>query len=179
MMWIIVVLAIIAVYVIAQRNSFASMEVNIQNGMAEIDNQLKRRHDLIPNLVSTVKGYAKHEKELFEDISKARAGLLSSDMSEKMQATSETSALLGRLLAISEAYPDLKANTSFERLQVELVGTEDKLAYARKFYNSLVSRFNQKVVVFPSNIIAGMFSYQAKMFFEVSEVERASVKVEF
>jgi len=179
-LWIILgLVVVIAVWIIGVRNTFVRLSINIEEGMASIDNQLKRRYDLIPNLVNTVKGYAKHEKELLEGISQARAGLISNNMDEKMQATQETSAFLGRLLAIAEAYPELKANTSFEKLQVELVGTEDKISYARQYYNTSVGTYNKKVLIFPSSIIASMFGFSKKPFFEVAEVEKQNVKVEF
>ncbi len=172
-------IVVIALWVIVVRNTFVRLSINIEEGMASIDNQLKRRYDLIPNLVNTVKGYAKHEKELLESISAARSGLISPKIDEKMAAASETSALLGRLLAVAEAYPDLKANTSFEKLQVELVGTEDKISYARQYYNGSVGTYNKKVLMFPSSIIASLFGFSKKPFFEVAEVEKQNVKVEF
>jgi len=173
------ILIVIVLYVIAVRNSFVVLSVNIDEGFASIDNQLKRRYDLIPNLVETVKGYAKHEKELFEGISKARAGLVSNSVGEKVEAANQTSQLMGRLFAVAEAYPELKANTGFEKLQVELVGTEDKIAYARQYYNGAVGKYNKKILVFPSSIIAGMFNFTKKDFFEVAPVERENVKVSF
>jgi LemA protein len=179
-LWIIIgIVVVVGIWVIGLRNTFVRLSIDIEEGMASIDNQLKRRYDLIPNLVNTVKGYAKHEKELLDSISKARAGLISPNIDEKMAATSQTSGLLNRLLAVAEAYPDLKANTSFEKLQVELVGTEDKISYARQFYNGKVGIFNKKILMFPSNIVASMFGFTKQAFFEVDEVEKQNVKVEF
>lgn len=173
------VLLIIVIYLIATRNKFVTLNLRCENGMASIDNQLKRRYDLIPNLVETVKGYAKHERELFEKIAKARSGLMSNNIDDKMAANNLTSQLMSRLIAVAESYPELKANENFTKLQVELVGTEDKIAYARQFYNDTVFTYNNLVLKFPSNIVASIFGFAKKKFFEIEEVERKNIKVQF
>ncbi len=173
------ILLVIIMYIITLRNKFVSLSLRVENGMASIDNQLKRRYDLIPNLVETVKGYAKHEKELFEKIALARSGLMSGNIDEKMAANDQTSQLMSRLLAVAESYPELKANEGFNKLQVELVGTEDKIAYARQYYNDTVFAYNNMILKFPSNLVASMFNFARKTFFEIDEIEKENIKVEF
>ena len=141
---------------------------------------MKRRADLIPNLVETVKGYAKHEKEVFENVTKARSNLMSAEsLQEKAEANNQLSATLKSLFAVAEAYPDLKANTNFMDLQRQLEDTEDKVAYSRQFYNSNVLDFNNKVQIFPTNMIANMLGFKPFEFFQAKEEERKRVDVKF
>jgi len=179
-MWIIGgIIVLLVLYVIVTYNNFVRLKVRVENAWSQIDNQLKRRNDLIPNLIETVKGYAKHEKELFEKVADARARSMSGNVQEAAEASDELTKGISKIIAIGEAYPDLKANTNFEKLQVELVGTEDKIAFARQFYNDSVQLFNQKTMMFPTNIIANMLGFTRKDFFEVSDKEKEPVKVKF
>jgi LemA protein len=156
------------------------MKVRIQEAWSQIDVQLKRRIDLIPNLVETVKGYATHEKEVFENVTKARAALMGAQTPEQAgQADNMLTGALKTLFAVAEAYPELKAQEGFVKLQSELSDTEDKVAYSRQFYNSTVRDYNSKLVVFPSNLIGNMFGFKSQEFFEAEEAERAAVKVDF
>lgn len=174
------ILAAIAVYVIATYNSLVVLKTRIQEALSGIDVQLKRRADLIPNLVETVKGYAKHEKEVFENVTKARSALMTADsMHAKAEANDMLTGALKSLFAVAEAYPDLKANTNFQDLQRQLEDTEDKVAYSRQFYNSNVLDFNAKIQMFPTNIFAGMFGFKEFEFFKADEADRENVKVSF
>ncbi|RJR26532.1 LemA family protein [candidate division WWE3 bacterium] len=176
---IVLVVAILG-YVIALYNSLASLKVKIKEAWSQIDVQLKRRIDLIPNLVETVKGYASHEKEVFENVTQARAALLGAKTPEQAgQADNMLQGALKSLFAVAEAYPELKAQEGFVNLQKELSDTEDKVAYARQFYNSVVRQFNEKIVVFPANLLAGMLGFTQEQFFEASEDEKSAVKVDF
>ena len=170
----------IAVVFIGVYNSFATLKVKIDEAWSQIDVQLKRRVDLIPNIVETVKGYASHEKEIFENVANARASLMGAQNPEEAgKADQALTGALKSLFAIAEAYPELKAQDGFINLQKELSDTEDKVAYSRQFYNSVVKQFNQKIVVFPTNLIAGLFGYKKVAFFEAAPAEREAVKVEF
>lgn len=161
-------------------NSLISAKVRIQEALSHIDVQLKRRADLIPNLVETVKGYAKHEKELLENITNARANLMSAQTThDKAQANNMLTDTLKSLFAVAENYPDLKANQNFAKLQEELSDTENKIAYSRQFYNSNVLDFNTKVALFPNSIVANMFGFKAAEFFEAEEGDKKPVKVSF
>lgn len=161
-------------------NSLVTAKVRIQEALSHIDVQLKRRTDLIPNLLETVKGYAKHEKELLENITKARTSLMSAKTTQdKAQANNMLSDTLKSLFAVAENYPDLKANQNFGKLQDELSDTENKIAYSRQFYNSNVMDYNTKVAVFPNSIIANMFGFKPAEFFEAEEDEKKPVKVTF
>lgn len=161
-------------------NSLVTAKVRIQEALSHIDVQLKRRTDLIPNLLETVKGYAKHEKELLENITKARTSLMSAKTTQdKAQANNMLSDTLKSLFAVAENYPDLKANQNFGKLQDELSDTENKIAYSRQFYNSNVMDYNTKVAVFPNSIIANMFGFKPAEFFEAEEEEKKTVKVTF
>ncbi len=172
---LITVISTISIY-----NSLARKDVRVEETWAEIDNMLLRRNDLIPNLVETVKGYAVHEKELFENIANARAKLAgSATIPGKIGAANEMSGFLGRLLAIAENYPQLKANENFLRLQDELAGTENRIAVSRTRYNKAVKSFNTAIRVFPSNIMAGILGYEKKEFFDVPEVSKALPEVKF
>ena len=177
---VLILLAVPLVYVVLVYNSFASMKVRIQEAWSQIDVQLKRRIDLIPNLVETVKGYATHEKEVFENVTKARAALMGAQTPEQAgQADNMLTGALKTLFAVAEAYPELKAQEGFVKLQSELSDTEDKVAYSRQFYNSTVRDYNSRLVVFPSNLIGNMFGFKSQEFFEAEEAERAAVKVDF
>ena len=177
---IIAAAALVVIFTWSLFNRLVRLKNQVKNAWAQIDVQLKRRADLIPNLVNTVKGYAKHEKELLENVTKARAQLMqATDVKEKSKANNMLTDTLKSLFAVAEAYPELKAQEGFTNLQGELSDTEDKVAYSRQFYNSVVRDFNQKIVVFPANMIAGMFGFKQEEFFEAEESEREAVKVDF
>lgn len=161
-------------------NSLVSQRNQVRNAFAQIDVQLKRRNDLIPNLVETVKGYMKHEKTLLENITKARSAMLSANtMEAKAKSSNMISDTLKTLFAVSENYPKLRANENFMQLQEELSGTESKIAFARQFYNDSIMHYNNTIQTFPSNIIAGMFNFQPEKSFEAAAEERKPVKVQF
>jgi len=172
---------LVAVWVIGIYNSLARGRVGVQGAWADIDVQLKRRHDLIPNLVETVKGYAKHEREALEAVIAARARAVSAGpIDEKIAAEGGLSAALGRLMAVAEAYPDLKANTNFLQLQGELTSTENIISGARGGYNNAAGAYNQTLVQFPTNIVAGLFGFKTMPFFEVTDAaERNAPQVKF
>lgn len=154
--------------------------MRIQEAIAQIDVQLKRRTDLIPNLVETVKGYAKHEKGVLENVTKARAQLMKAGtMEEKAEANNMLTDTLKSLFAVSENYPDLKASANFLSLQEELTDTEDKIAYSRQFMNSNVLDYNTKIQLFPNSIIANMFGFKPEQFFAADEADKKPIKVEF
>lgn len=177
---IIGVVVLIAVYLVATYNRFVVLRTRIQEAFSGIDVQLKRRTDLIPNLIETVKGYAAHEKSVFENVTRARSTLLSAKSpEEKAQANNELSSTLKSLFAIAEAYPVLKANENFLDLQRQLGDTEDKIAYSRQFYNSNVLEFNTSLQTFPGNIIGNAFGFKQSQFFAANEEERKNVKVKF
>ena len=182
-MWIIILIAVVAIivlFVINTYNTLVGLRNKVKDQWAQIDVQLKRRFDLIPNLVETVKGYAKHESSTLEAVVKARNTYLSASTPEaQMKADGELTQAITKLFALSEAYPELKANENFNQLQSELTSTEDKISYARQFYNDIVMKYNNKIEMFPSNIVAGMFNFKAQAFFEVNEEERQNVKVQF
>lgn len=174
------VLLLLVIYLIATYNSLVVLKMRIQEALSGIDVQLKRRSDLIPNLVETVKGYAKHEKEVFENVTQARSALMTAgNMHDKATANDMLTGALKSLFAIAEAYPDLKANTNFQDLQRQLEDTEDKVAYSRQFYNSNVLDYNGKIGMFPSNIIASMFGFASYEFFKADEKARENVQVKF
>ncbi len=171
---------IIGISLVSMYNSLVRKDVRIEETWAEIDNMLLRRNDLISNLVETVKGYAAHEKELFENVANARAKLAgSATIPDKIGAANELSGFMGRLLAIAENYPVLKANENFLKLQDELAGTENRIAVSRTRYNQAVKDFNTAIRVFPKNLIAGFLGYGAKTFFEVAEESKAVPQVKF
>ena len=177
---IIIAVVLIALFVWTTYNSLVTGKVRIKESLSGIDGQLKRRIDLVPNLVSTVKGYAKHEKELLENVTKARASLMhAKGTAEKAQSDNMLSQALKSLIAISEAYPDLKASKNFLALQEELSDIEAKIAYARQFFNTNVASFNSILVNFPGNIVGNMFGFRQEEFFAATESERKSVKVSF
>lgn len=174
------IITVLVVYIVATYNSFVVLATRIKEAFSGIDVQLKRRTDLIPNLVSTVKGYAKHEKSVFENVTKARSSLMKAEtITEKSKANNMLTESLKSLFAVAENYPDLKANTNFQDLQRQLEDTEDKIAYSRQFYNSNVLDYNTKIKVFPSNILAGFFKFTEQLFFEAGKSERENVKVDF
>ncbi len=171
---------LLAVYLIATYNGFIVLKTRIQEALSGIDVQLKRRADLIPNLVSTVKGYAKHEKEVFENVTKARSALMTAgSLPEKAAANNMLTSALKSLFAVAENYPQLQASDNFKDLQRQIEDTEDKVAYSRQFYNSNVMDYNAKVQVFPSNFIANMFGFKPYQFFEADEGDRKKVEVKF
>jgi LemA protein len=177
---VLVILGILVLYFIAAYNSFIVLKTRIKEAFSGIDVQLKRRADLIPNLVETVKGYAKHEKSVFENVTKARSSLMSAqNLEEKARANDELTMALKSLFAVAEAYPQLQASSNFQELQRQLEDTEDKIAFSRQFYNSNVLEYNTKVKLFPSNLIAKLFSFSEESFFAANEQERQTVKVKF
>src|SRR3989338_4723348 len=174
------IIAVLVLYFIAQYNGFVVLKTRIQEALSGIDVQLKRRADLIPNLVETVKGYAKHEKGVFTEVTKARTALMSAQTPlEKAEANNMLTAALKSLFAVAEAYPELKASDNFRDLQRQLEDTEDKIAYSRQFYNSNVLDFNTKIKTFPSNLVANMFAFKQEEFFTAGEEERKKVEVKF
>lgn len=176
---LIIILALV-LFGLLSYNGIISSKMRLSEALSQINVQLKRRADLIPNLVETVKGYAKHEKELFEKVTKARASLVSaSSMTDKVSANNELSKTLKSLFAVAEAYPELKASENFKQLQEELSDTENKIAYSRQFYNSTAMDYNTKIKVFPTIIFAKIFSFQPVDFFEITEAEKKSIKVSF
>jgi len=175
-----VVIAVVAIYAIAAYNGLVGKRNKVKNSWSQIDVQLKRRFDLIPNLVETVKGYAAHEKQTLEDVIAARTKFMSATTPEEMiKANTELSNLLNRLFAVAEAYPDLKANAGFVELQGELSKTEDKISFSRQFYNDVVMEYNNAVQMFPTNIIAGIFGFKQEAFFQVDEDEKKAPQVKF
>jgi LemA protein len=172
--------ALVALYVWSLYNGLVTESTQIDEAWGQIDIQLKRRTDLIPNLVETVKGYAKHEKSVFTDVTKARTALMSAKTpGATAKADDMLTGALKSLFAVAEAYPQLKANDGFIQLQKELSDTEDKVAYARQFYNTQLMEYNLKVKVFPNTVIAGMLGFKEKEFFKVEESERKATKVTF
>lgn len=177
---IIVVLLLLVLFVINIYNSLVGKRNRVRNAWAQIDVQLKKRFDLIPNLVETVKGYAKHEAGTLEAIVKARNQYISAGTPEEMmKANTEMTGALGRLFALAESYPDLKANTNFMELQRELTDVEEKIAYARQFYNDTVMMYNNAIQMVPSNIVANLTGFKEEPFFKADETEKQNVKVQF
>lgn len=175
-----VVVVLIAAFVMSAYNSLVRLRNNVKDQWAQIDVLLKRRADLIPNIVETVKGYASHEKDTLESVISARNKAVSATTTEEeMKANGELTQALSRLFALSEAYPDLKANANFMSLQDNLKETEDKISYARQFYNDAVLLYKNKIEMFPSNIVAGMFNFKPEAFFEVEESAKEAPKVKF
>ena len=177
---ILAVAVLFVLYIIVLFNGLVRLRNRVSEAWSDIDVQLKRRYDLIPNLINTVKGYAGHEASVFEKVTAARASAMQAGTADdKAQAENMLSATLKSLFAVAEAYPDLKANQNFLELQSELSDTENKIQAARRFYNGNVLELNNKIDVFPSNIIAGMFNFTKREFFEVADGEKEPVKVEF
>jgi LemA protein len=177
---LVVVLVLLALYVIVSYNGLVSLRNRIENAWAQIDVQLKRRYDLIPNLVETVKGYASHERETLDAVIQARnAGMNASGPHEQAEAENQITGALKSLFALSEAYPDLKANQNFAQLQEELTGTEGRIAYARQFYNDTVYRYNTKIQSFPANLLAGTFRFSEREYFQADDESRGPTQVSF
>ena len=181
-MWIaLIILIVLVIAVIALYNDLVSLRQRVKNAWSQIDVQLQRRFDLIPNLVESVKGYMAHESEVLEKVTQLRSSWANAkSVSEKAELDNQLSGALKTIMAVSENYPDLKANQNFSELQEELRNTENKISYSRQFYNDTVTRYNTKLELFPSNIIASMFHFSAESLFEAeSEEARKNVKVDF
>jgi LemA protein len=181
---ILVLLVVIIGFVISVYNQLVVLRNKVKNSWSQIDVQLKRRFDMIPNLVETVKGYAKHEESIFGEFAKARGLYAQSqqtgDVAKAAEAEKGVAGALSRLLMVQEQYPELKANENFKELMAQLKDTEDKIAYGRQFYNDTALKFNNKKEVFPTNIIANLFKFESAVFFEVTDdSERQAVKVKF
>jgi LemA protein len=179
--WILVgVVAALVLAVILIYNRLVALRNRVDNGWAQIDVQLRRRYDLIPNLIETVKGYATHEREVFENVTEARTRAIDA-ASLPDQATAENMVTrgLGRLMAVAEAYPELKANENFLALQEELTATESKIAFARQFYNDQVMLLNTRIQAFPSNLVAKMFRFTPREFFDIEDPVRGPLSVDF
>ncbi len=178
---LLVIIGAAALMAIGMYNSLITLRNRCDNGWSQIDVQLRRRYDLIPNLVETVKGYAKHESTVFQNVTQARAAAVNAQtVKEQGQADNVLTGALKSLFAVAENYPELKANQNFLMLQEELAGTESKVAYARQFYNDTVMKFNMRQQVFPSSIIANMFGFKPREYFQIEEeVAKGPVKVQF
>jgi LemA protein len=178
---ILIVIVILVGWLVGMYNGLVGLRNRVKNAWSQIDVQLKRRHDLIPNLVETAKGYVKHERETLENITKARARAMEAgSVGEKSRAEADLSGALGRFMLVVENYPDLKANQNFLALQEELTSTENKIAFARQSYNDSVLFYNNKIQMFPSNIIANTFNFLREEFFELEDAsEKAVPKVSF
>lgn len=181
-MWIaLIIIILLVIYIIATYNGLVSSRQKVKNSWSQMDVQLQRRFDLIPNFVETVKGYMTHESETFSKIAELRTSWAKAGtVSEKAELNNQLSSALKTIMAVSENYPDLKANQGFINLQNELQNTEDKISFSRQFYNDSATMYNTKLEMFPSNIIAGMFNFSAEPLFEVeSDEARKNVKVDF
>jgi LemA protein len=177
---ILIIIVILVAAIIGIYNGLIKLKNRVDEAWSDIDVQLKRRHDLIPNLINTVKGYAAHEKEVFEKVTEARTAAMGAQTpAEKENAENALSGTLKSLFAVAENYPDLKANQNFLELQHELTDTEDKIQAARRFYNGNVRDFNIKIETFPSNIIAGMLNFTKRDFFAAEEGDKEVVEVKF
>ena len=178
--WVLVAIVVLVLLAgVVTFNRLISLRQRVDNGWSQIDVQLRRRYDLIPNLVQTVEGYAAHERELFEAVAQARSKAMSArSVGDQAQAENLITAGLRQLLAVAENYPDLKASQNFLALQEELTGTESKIAYARQFYNDQVMRLNTTIGKFPSNLIARQFHFSPREFFEIDDPERGPVRVD-
>ncbi len=179
--WIpVAILVVLGIIVISIFNSLIIRRNRVKNAWSQIDVQLKKRTNLIPNLIETVKGYAKHEKSVFENVTKARSALVNAGtVEENANANNMLTSALKSLFAVAEAYPDLKASANFLNLQEELSGIENKIAYARQFYNDSVLNYNNGIQVFPNNIFAQMFGFGQEEYFEMDEAEKTVPKVSF
>ena len=181
---LIIVLVLFVIFIvytfIHMYNNLVGLRNRVKNSYSQIDVQLKRRNDLIPNLVETVKGYAAHEKGVLEEVTKARTGVMNATgIEETSQADNQLTGALKTLFAVAENYPDLKANSNFQELQAELTETEDKISYARQFYNDVVLKYNNTCQQFPSSILAKIFGFKPEDFFEAPAEEKAVPEVEF
>lgn len=182
MVWYILlgIIILLVLWVISTYNGLIKLRNKVKNQWSQIDIQLKRRFDLIPNLVETIKGYTKHESETLEKVIQARNTYLSAGTpEEQMKASGELSKVVSKLFALSEAYPDLKANTNFVDMQNTLKDTEDKISYARSFYNDSVMKYNTKIETVPTNIVANMFGFKTEIYFEAEAEAKENVKVKF
>lgn len=174
------VVALLAIALIALYNTLARQKVVVDEASSDIETFLKQRYDMIPNLVETVKGYAKHEKEIFENVSKLRSQAMEAgSLEEKMKLDTEITKGISKIFAIAENYPQLRANENFIHLQSTLKDLEDNIQKSRRFYNGTVRDFNAKIVVFPNNLVAGLFGFKNLPFFEASEEEQKNVEVKF
>lgn len=178
---IVLLILVLVLFVISSYNSLVTINTKVDESYATMDVYMKKRYDLIPNLVNTVKGYAEHEKSTFENVVKARNQAVDAkNLSEQIEAEGALNQSLGRLIAVAESYPDLKANQEFNKLMQELTQVETEIAQSRKYYNAIVRQLNIKVKAFPSNIISNMFGFSARPYFEITdETQRETVKVEF
>lgn len=182
MVWIVLIIIVLLVlYVISIYNSLVGLRQKVKNGWSQIDVQLQRRFDLIPNLVETVKGYMSHESDVLTKVAELRTSWANaSTVSEKSKLDGELSGALKTIMAVAESYPDLKANSNFAQLQEELQNTENKIAFSRQFYNDIATKYNTKLQVVPSNVIASMFHFEPEQLFEAENNEvRKNVKVDF
>lgn len=181
MIWIVLgIVALLVIYFIATYNSLVSLRNRVKDQWAQVDVQLKKRFDLIPNLVETVKGYAKHEKQTLEDVIAARNKFATANTPEgEIEASGDLTKALSRLMVLTESYPDLKADKNFLQLQGDLKDVEEKIAYARQFYNDRVLSYMNKIQMFPSNIVASMFKFEEMKYFEVNEEAKEAPKVSF
>lgn len=179
--WIAIgVLALLALVIILLYNGLVTARNRTNNAWSQIDVQLKKRYDLIPNLVETVKGYAKHERAVFNEVTKARAAMAGAKgVAEQAKASNMISDALKSLFAVAENYPTLRASENFKMLQEELSGVESKIAFSRQFYNDAVLDYNNKLQTFPSNVVAGTFGFRQREYFEAPEAEKKAVKVKF
>lgn len=178
--WIALILVVLVLFVFGIYNGLITARNRVKESWSGIDVQLKRRTDLIPNLLETVKGYAKHEKEVFENVTKARSAMMSATGPKEAEAADNMlTGALKSLFAVAEAYPELKASDNFKELQQELSDTETKIAASRQFYNANVLDFNTKIQTVPSNIVANMFGFKEEAFFEASEADKKPVSVKF
>ncbi len=176
---VVAILVIIVVWLIAAYNSLVTLKKRGQNAWAQIDVQLNRRHDLIPNLVESAKGYMKYEQETLQKVIDARSKAVSAgNIKDKIDAENQLTGALGRLLAVFERYPDLKANQNVQMLMEQLTDTENKIAYSRQFYNDIVTRYNTKTAVFPSNIVANLFKFEEMPLFRAEEEVKSVPKVD-
>lgn len=173
------ILFLVIIFVVLTYNRLVQLKVRIENSWAQIDVQLKRRYDLIPNLIETVKGYVKHERGTFEEITKLRTQIVTGTPQQKAKANDMLSGALKSIFAVAENYPQLKANENFKALQDELAGTENKISYVRMAYNDTVMQYNTEIKMVPTNIIAGIFNFTQQEFFKTEEAEKENVKVEF
>lgn len=174
------ILVVLALYIVVARNGLVSLRNKVKDQWSQIDIQLKRRFDLVPNLVETVKGYANHEKSTLEEVIAARNTYLSASAPEdQLKADGELTKAVSKLFALAESYPDLKASENFSNLQSELSSLEEKISYARSFYNDSVLKLNNKIEMFPSNLIANMFGFKQEKFFEAAEEEKKNVEIKF
>jgi LemA protein len=179
--WIVLgVVVLLLIYVVAAYNGLVRLRNRIDNAWAQIDVQLRRRYDLIPNLVETVKGYAAHERQTFEAVTQARANAINAQgVADQAQAENVITGALKSLFAVAEAYPELKANQNFLALQEELTATEGRIAYARQFYNDEVVKLNTRIQSFPTNVLANTFGFKAREYFQGDDTSRGPVSVQF